>query len=357
MNYDEFIGFTLFGIYSKSMKVYAISDGSRYTTPLFADFVDITDKVSGMDGLYYFGTDIESYTRDIRLYIDYVNEIEFRNIQAWLHPQKIGKLSFDEAPYKYYIVKLSRKPDFQFVPYEDIDGVGHVYAGEMVITVMAFYPFAQSYFNSLQEMIYNDPRLYYNSGILYSDYIPKSYFINITNPQNLILYNGGNQKSKCVVKVTGKWDELIIANETTNQVFSLKKVEDISTFEIDAVKGQVRLSGNLASRYHEGSYIEVAGNDNVEQFENVLFSNGSAIVVFPEDVVLHDNVVGKHVFMPNKHYKIIEKISDNQLRLAHSFYGETGNYNIVIATANEISITGSNLDIEEIKFIYRYTYL
>lgn len=355
VQYNPFIGFTLFGVHSSKFNVYRILNGDRYNFDFSPNFKNVTETVSGYEGEYDFGINIRSRRIVLRCYCEGITESQYRQLQGWLSPKKKGQLILDEAPYKAYTVRLARPIEFSFMPLHDSsDEI--VYYGTFDIELVATSPYAYSVFNSLDEVEY-DNNMFYNSGILYSDYLPPTVFTNITGNRNLILYNGGTENSNVNVRINGTWGSLQIVNLTTNQGFTLSKLDIAGTFEVDANYGQCRLNGLLASGYHSGTYIQLAGTDRVDHYINVRFTNSSNVVTFPEGTVLDDDIVGKYIFLQGSQHKIDDKPNDRQVVLSSVFTGTTGLYNIVIVKANEITITGQNLNISNLEFVYRYTYI
>lgn len=354
---EEFVGFTFCGIHSSKYNVYAVSEGGAYSMPLFADFNDTTESIDGFDGVYYFGTSYSSKVRQVKCAIDHIDENTLRNIQSWLNPKRIGKLTFDEAPYKYYIAKVSSKPDFNYYPQSD-NYDGHLYAGTFSISFMAFDPFAYSYVNSVNSYTYYEESQalwYYDSGILYEEETPPILIESVSGTTNILLYNGGNQRTKPIITVTGSADELTILNQTTNQQFTLTDLSSV-TIIVDCVKGQVRVSDVLASSYHEGGFIEIEGSSRVDRYLNVNFTNGLNTITITDDIDL--DIVGRFIAVDEDWYEVMDCNFDTGLiTLDKNFTGITDAYDVSVIDLNKINISGTNLDITSIEFDYKFCYL
>lgn len=338
-----------------------MADGNRYYEQFSPDFENIVTSVAGQTGSYDFGVDIKERLITLECFCNGITEFERRWVEGWLAPGKVGKLVYDESPFKYYMVKLASPINFSFIPYSyGISGEGILYKGTFTLELVALYPYAVSHFNTLDEVEYDNPRLFYNSGLLYADTLPPSTFTNITSNKNIILYNGGNVNSPINVRIRGTWDSLTIRNQTTDQEFTLKKNDVLSTFEVDAKLGQCRHFEleTLATDYHSGTYLEALGTGWVDMHEGVSFANGSDIVGFPVDAVLDDDLDGKFIFMEGAQYEIDSKIDDTTVKLTTVFSGDDSQlYNITIVKANKISILGTNLNISNLEFEYKYTYV
>jgi len=348
-----YLGFTFCDIHSSKYKIYYVSD---YSLPFSPDFTDITDPIEGHHGSYYYGTNINDYKRTLNLFIDGATENEIRSIQRWLKPDKIGKLIFDESPYKYIMVKIASKITLPFVP-SIINGT-NIYNGIFTIEVVAYDPYYYSLNNSIDAFNFEStPPWYYSSGILWSNMMPSVSILNFTSNKNIILYNGGNEFSKVNVQITGTWDSLTIANSTTGQTFTLSDNAISATFTVDANLGQVKIGNLLATLYHTGGFIELDGNGSIDHHENVPFANGSNIVTLSDTDIWESDVVGRYIFMAGYQFKILNRNSDTQITIASNFSGVSNLYNIAIVDANEISITGTNMNISALNFVYKYCYM
>lgn len=358
----QFVGFTYMGVHSSRFNVSSISNGNGYSKNLFAEHVDNTFEVDGMDGTYYTGTRLTNKRRNLRMFVDSADENMLRDIKRWLAPRNIGKLTFDESPYKYYIAKVSNTPNLEFKPQSDSSG-GFVYSGYFNIEFVAYNPFAYSYVKSTDTFDYYEGvgelwnyNLYYDSGILYTEEMPLSTLENITSPINFNLYNGGSNKTKPIITVQGNADELTLKNITTGQQFTLKNLTNNITMIVDCQKGQVRVGDTLASSYHEGGYIEIDGTDRVIGYDEVGFANGSNTIIV--EGVVDFSIVGRFIAVDNDWYKVIDCNFDNGLiTLDRPFEGLTEEYSLSVLDLNEFILTGVNLDLTKIEFEYRYCYL
>lgn len=354
---EEFIGFTFAGIHSSKYGLYAVTDGTSYSMPLFADFMDKTESVDGFDGVYYFGTDYSSKPRRVNCVVDYIDENTLRSIQNWLNPKRIGKLTFDEAPYKYYIAKVTQKPDFTFYPQSDSDD-GHLYVGTFIIEFTAFDPFAYSYVNSVDSYTYYEESQglwYHDSGILYEEETPSSTIENITGTTNILLYNGGNQRAKPIITIIGSADDITVLNQTTKQQFTLTGLSNV-TIIVDCQKGHVKVSDVLASSYHEGGFIEIEGSSRVDRYLNVNFTNTLNTITITENVDL--DIIGRLIAVDNDWYEILDCDFDTgTITLDKNFEGLTDTYDISVIDLNKINISGTNLNITSMEFDYKFRYL
>ena len=144
----DFIGFSFNEHRSESLGIVRVSDGSRYNEDLVPTTQDKTVQVPGGDGFYYFGSDYTQRQFSINIAFDELTEKQFRELQQVFGTKELGKLVFDERPYKYYMVK-SGKPQLKYICFGK-EGE-RIYKGEGTLTFTAYYPFAKSIFKFLNE--------------------------------------------------------------------------------------------------------------------------------------------------------------------------------------------------------------
>ncbi|MCK9482483.1 MAG: phage tail family protein [Bacteroidia bacterium] len=142
----EFIGFIFDNRHCSEFKLTVVSPSGMNSQSLFADFEDKIVEVSGKDGAYYFGTKIKTKPISISLAFDNLTSADKRAIITWLTPNNVAKIIFDEAPYKYYWVKVARPPIFSFVPFEEdiTNGKQHIFKGTLTIDFIAVDPYGYS---------------------------------------------------------------------------------------------------------------------------------------------------------------------------------------------------------------------
>ena len=146
----DFIGFSFNEHRSESLGIVRVSDGSRYNEDLVPTTQDKTVQVPGGDGFYYFGSDYTQRQFSINIAFDELTEKQFRELQQVFGTKELGKLVFDERPYKYYMVK-SGKPQLKYICFGK-EGE-RIYKGEGTLTFTAYYPFAKSVFKFLEKEI------------------------------------------------------------------------------------------------------------------------------------------------------------------------------------------------------------
>lgn len=145
----DFIGFTFNNIHSSELGILRTSNGARFDEPLFPSFKDKTIEIPGRDGEIYLGTEIDKRQIKIPFAFAGITEKQKRQLSIWLGDKRIHKLIFDEAPYKYYLAKVSSS-SLKTICLDLDNGRGYYGEGEIVFTCL--YPYAQSVWKFQEEV-------------------------------------------------------------------------------------------------------------------------------------------------------------------------------------------------------------
>lgn len=148
-----FLGFEFNGVHSSDLEIVRINQGSRAELPLTPSFQDQTLSIPGRDGLIYFNTQIQQYTFNLNFAYDNLSEERIRKIREVFRAGVVGKLIFDELPYKEYTVKVSAQPKLDYLVFNETrnGGSSRTYKGEGTISFVAYYPYAKSRFKNASE--------------------------------------------------------------------------------------------------------------------------------------------------------------------------------------------------------------
>lgn len=161
----DFIGFTYGGVHFSGHGLMRVSDGSRYSTYLLPSINNKSVQIPGKDGSYFFNSSFGNMEFSISVAYDSVTETDMRKIKQLLGDKKPHALWFDENPYKEYIAKVSKPPQFKWICfdeskniYRDTDGVSReemtrLYKGEGVINFTCHTPYARSRVNFLDDQV------------------------------------------------------------------------------------------------------------------------------------------------------------------------------------------------------------
>lgn len=138
----DFIGFTFGDKHSSDLGIVRVSDGNRYSTSLTPSLTDKTIPIPGRDGSYYFGSYYVQKPITINFAFDSLTESQIRELQRTFSVKTPQKLIYDEAPYRYYLVKIANEPSLKTICFDE-DGK-RVYKGEGSLNLIAYFPYAKS---------------------------------------------------------------------------------------------------------------------------------------------------------------------------------------------------------------------
>lgn len=150
----DFIGFTFNGVHSSTLGITRISNGSRYVEDLLPTYQDKVVEAPGADETFYFGSYYKQKNININFAFDNLTESQIRILKQTFSDKEIHELWFDETPYKAYNVKVSGNPQLKYICFNVDEGASQsrrIYKGEGSISFIAFYPFAHSRFNYIDD--------------------------------------------------------------------------------------------------------------------------------------------------------------------------------------------------------------
>ena len=275
----DFIGFSFNEHRSESLGIVRVSDGSRYNEDLVPTTQDKTVQVPGGDGFYYFGSDYTQRQFSINIAFDELTEKQFRELQQVFGTKELGKLVFDERPYKYYMVKSS-KPQLKYICFGK-EGE-RIYKGEGTLTFTAYYPFAKSIFKFLEKEIEEETgkevyvlrKTYSNieewaeasgmraQGIL--DTIPAE---PTENAYPISVYNAGDLEADFILKFNGAPSNTINIALGQQDVGDKKAVLNLKSFSLKNTDTgfQINTKTNLIEGFNAEGLTGTLYNENIIQ--------------------------------------------------------------------------------------------
>lgn len=150
----DFTGFYLDGIHSSTYGILRVSDGDRYSEGLIPEFDDFDIELTGGNGDLYGGRRFKKTSFTINIAFDHMTEKQFRGLRKWLGGNELKEFRFDERPYKAYWVKVSSRPELEYVCFMENHEDGlmgekeRIYKGEGEIEFIAYNPFGYCVDNS-----------------------------------------------------------------------------------------------------------------------------------------------------------------------------------------------------------------
>ena len=275
----DFIGFSFNEHRSESLGIVRVSDGSRYNEDLVPTTQDKTVQVPGGDGFYYFGSDYTQRQFSINIAFDELTEKQFRELQQVFGTKELGKLVFDERPYKYYMVK-SGKPQLKYICFGK-DGE-RIYKGEGTLTFTAYYPFAKSVFKFLEKEIEKETgkevyvlrKTYSNieewaeasgmkaQGIL--DTIPESPTEGV---YSISVYNAGDLETDFILKFNGAPGDAVNIELSQQNVGNKKAFLNLKKFGLKNTDTgfQINTKTNLIEGFNAEGLTGTLYNENITQ--------------------------------------------------------------------------------------------
>ena len=261
----DFIGFSFNEHRSESLGIVRVSDGSRYNEDLVPTTQDKTVQVPGGDGFYYFGSDYTQRQFSINIAFDELTEKQFRELQQVFGTKELGKLVFDERPYKYYMVK-SGKPQLKYICFGK-EGE-RIYKGEGTLTFTAYYPFAKSIFKFLNE--YNDKNKdeWKEASGMKAE---KGIYDIVSNNGSISVYNAGDLETDFILKFSLPVDSTPIGDiKITLSKENVGKVEAFLDLNGFSKKGadtgfQINTKTNLIEGFDAEGLTGTLYNENITQ--------------------------------------------------------------------------------------------
>ena len=275
----DFIGFSFNEHRSESLGIVRVSDGSRYNEDLVPTTQDKTVQVPGGDGFYYFGSDYTQRQFSINIAFDELTEKQFRELQQVFGTKELGKLVFDERPYKYYMVKSS-KPQLKYICFGK-DGE-RIYKGEGTLTFTAYYPFAKSVFKFLEKEIEKETgkevyvlrKTYSNieewaeaSGMKAQgalDKVPKSPTGGV---YPISVYNAGDLEADFILKFNGAPNSAMNIELSQQNVAGKKGFLNLKKFDLKGTDTgfQINTKTNLIEGFNAKGLTGTLYNENIIQ--------------------------------------------------------------------------------------------
>ena len=142
----DFIGFTYNGVHSiRDLKIYRVSNGSRYDFPLAPTITDKSMEIPGNDGMYFFNSFHKQRQFTINIAFRDLTETNLRRLRQLFNGKEIGELIFDETPYKAYAAKITGTPTIKAICFDEKKadgGLERIYRGEGTLQFTCYMPYA-----------------------------------------------------------------------------------------------------------------------------------------------------------------------------------------------------------------------
>ena len=261
----DFIGFSFNEHRSESLGIVRVSDGSRYNEDLVPTTQDKTVQVPGGDGFYYFGSDYTQRQFSINIAFDELTEKQFRELQQVFGTKELGKLVFDERPYKYYMVK-SGKPQLKYICFGK-EGE-RIYKGEGTLTFTAYYPFAKSIFKFLNEYGNKNKDEWKEASGMKAE---KGTYDTVSDNGSISVYNAGDLETDFILKFRLPVDntpigdiKITLSKENVGKVEAFLDLKGFSKKNTDT-GFQINTKTNLIEGFNAEGLTGTLYNENITQ--------------------------------------------------------------------------------------------
>ena len=258
----DFIGFSFDGHRSESLGIVRVSDGSRYNEDLVPTAQDKTVQVPGGDGFYYFGSDYTQKPFNINIAFDELTEKQFRELQQVFGTKELGKLIFDERPYKYYMVK-SGKPQLKYICFGK-EGEARTYKGEGTLTFTAYYPFAKSVHKFLNEYTNDNKSEWADTSGMKAE---KGTYDTVSDSGLISVYNAGDLEADFILKFGSAPGSTINIELSQQAVGDKKAFLNLKKFELKGTDTgfQINTKTNLIEGFNAEGLTGTLYNENITQ--------------------------------------------------------------------------------------------
>ena len=243
----------------------------------------------------------------------------------------------------------------------------------------ASYPFARGddfYYDPYENNYDSDEKKFKeyileNTGLLEKEaMIPEKSFSDISltvsdDPYSVVLHNPGTENAPLSIMLAGNAGAgVIIRNKTTKQECKVIAMDNAHTSSvnkyvyIDGINGSTSLVSENGDKepafvYHDSGYIHLAPSYPV--IRNVYLRDSASDTITLINT-LYEDVVGKHICIGNRWYKIVEQLSGQQYRIDRAADTSTTN-RTVIALLNEIEIVPvDEINLTHLSFNFKPTY-
>ena len=261
----DFIGFSFNEHRSESLGIVRVSDGSRYNEDLVPTTQDKTVQVPGGDGFYYFGSDYTQRQFSINIAFDELTEKQFRELQQVFGTKELGKLVFDERPYKYYMVKSS-KPQLKYICFGK-EG-DRIYKGEGTLNFTAYYPYAKSVHKFLDEYSdKNKDEWKEASGMRPSKQTTEFTYDTFDENDTVRVYNAGDLEADFILKFNGAPSNTINIKLSQQNVGDKKAFLNLKKFDLKNTDTgfQINTKTNLIEGFNTEGLTGTLYNENITQ--------------------------------------------------------------------------------------------
>lgn len=142
--------FSYCGINSETFGCYYVPNASTRFDDR-ADYDVYDDEADWHDGGVYYGNRLKKRQFELNCYYEQIDRKQLEQMKSWLDRKTYGKLIFEDWPWKYYLVRPTKKLTGEQWTYRLNGQTKDVYSGTFTITFTAYDPLAYLKVASLDE--------------------------------------------------------------------------------------------------------------------------------------------------------------------------------------------------------------
>lgn len=189
-------------------------------------------------------------------------------------------------------------------------------------------------------------------GMLEKDEMPEDPSVNT---RDFLIYNPGTETCETLIRIGGSAGEdgVTITNNTNGSECKLLSLPSSGYLEIDSFHGTVvHVEGDnrtLDFEYHDEGYLTLASYGKRTDEVMATTQSGSATVT-QANCKIDDSLIGKYIRLGNAWLKI--EATDEDTVTVSSALAKSETVITKITGMNEISISGSNLNLTKLEIDY-----
>ena len=352
------------GVNTSDFGVFMINNG-QYTKNWIPNSKIYSDDLPYQNGTRF----IDKYYGEKKIrwtcFTENINEDNINTLTKILGKNKQVTITISTEPHKVYKAVLSNEVNID----EYMNG------GTFDLEFIVHSGFGSSQFTTADivnnGLIYNS-NYYYNSGLLYDENNDIDYsFTNITGEVDFFIHNGSNiSGSKPNIILNGSADDLLITKYKTSDRIIQTGYMSYGSFngelEINCLLRDTFLDDSVNNLTFDGEYIELDAGEviNVES-GGIVDSTGNQIVLPATSSVVDDYYNGYYITLidENSEASVLRIIDYNGSTktitldaIQNNSIDEYSIYNIETGM-NYFKIDGTNLNISEMVFDFKFKYL
>lgn len=357
--------FSYGGIHLSSYGIY-LAQAKTDTHIWESDYKAIDDSVDSQDGGVWHGSSVGPKAFNLDCFFEEISEYQLTSFMHLFNQSQEGSLVFDERPWLSYKARAVKAPEIE----KYIIGGGR-YSGRVKVYLKAYYPFASSTANTLDDTaiygalqsVARDTTCLISAARMPSQPVPSAGSPQVTE----FLYpvhNAGNAKADTIIRIAGDVSEgVVISNPLTNQICKVIGLTKALTtnvdkwLEINSRTGECFITDGMNRspgwQYHDKGYIQLSGHSPILRDIPISYSGNTVTTSYD---VFSQNDTGKSVFIDDK-WATIVMVNNARSVVVNPPASSSGTGSTDIIRLNSIHINPLSLmSLSKFEVIYKHTF-